>query len=987
MSSTPSAAPHSPAAPGPGRTHAGTRDALPTAAVARSAAPIEPAPIEPAPIEPAPVEPAPAPAPAPASVDAAQIEPTLDPLAVPEPPHDPARETIASGERTAAVQPARSPALAAATRAPGRLPAAALLVDFENVLYGLSNRFGPQRAAELVCLSELLAVVRERLWPSVRRAYGDWRARELGAWQGELYRHGFEVVPVLSKPGGTWRKNASDIRLAVDAIELALTSPHLETFVIVSGDRDMVEIVRCLQRHGKRVWCIAPEASASSDLTGVCDAFLPYARLSELAGHVAGALERAANPAPPSATAETRGIFDGDVHKASPVQGAHGNGGNGGNGGSGGSGGYGHGSQGHSGNGNGAYDAPSASAPNLGPATFQRGHGHPGPPPGMAFPGPREVRRAASGLPSEDVPPAQQELLAQTDLVRTGFEPDCTRRRERLVRWYAFAEDREQFTLVEVFDALAEGLASNRSALAKLFTMLYQGRAFELANYDPSIPFRERTLRFTPEVRSADDLVRLHERSALARLVQGDPAVATPDGARVLLGLAESERAYAEALLEEVRAQREGERPGAKAAPGTWAGIEAGQRRKGIVKKVADYGAVVALDGIDGLLHVSDISWGRIEHPAHILSPNQEIEVLVLDVEPARGRVNLWLKQLTPSPWTNVDERYPVGSEHEGVVIALKHYGAFVDLEQGVTGLVHNSEVSWARHVHHPSELLELGQKVRVQVQELDREKRRIALSIRASQPNPWEFAELGYPVGSVVEGRVTYLAGYGAFVELEHGLQGLLHVSELAWTRQPAHPSELLAVGDPVRCRVLSVDAQHGRMALGLKQLEPDPWEHGLAERLPVGSEHDCGVLRIDKEGPAVLLADGVEARLERAPDSAHLSVGDRLRVRIDRVDAEARKIHAEFVHGDFPENSERRAAGQLRLDALRIELAVLLEERKPEPWLGSKLKEELARRHGTRFDEGVFGAPTFARLLDLVPDVVRVERRDGADILVHRA
>ncbi|MBI1381917.1 MAG: S1 RNA-binding domain-containing protein [Planctomycetaceae bacterium] len=860
---------------------------------------------------------------------------------------------------------------------PAHLPAAAVLIDFENVLYGLSNRFGAQRAAELVCIGELLNLVRERLWPSVRRAYGDFRSRELGAWQGELYRQGFEVVPVLSRHGNGLRKNASDIRLAVDAIELALTSPHIETFVIVSGDRDMVEIVRCLQRHGKRVWCVAPEASASSDLTGVCDVFLPYARVHELARGLVAASDRAAapertaypgaGPMAAGATGPTASNGSAAIHGTSPHHPAT--------------------LASHTPSGTpfpGAASAVSQAAPHAGNG-HSSGNGH----------GPRAAHRelpmppSAQSAPAAPLAPhlvAQAELLHETEVVRTGFEPDCERRRERLLRWFEFARTRERFTLAEVFDALAEGLASNRSALAKLFTMLYQGRAFELDNYDPAVPFRERALRFSPEVRSAEDLVRLHERSALQRLLQADPAMANATNARVLLGLDESEAAYAEALLEELRARAEGERPGAAAAPRSYSGIEPGQRRRGIVKKVADYGAVVSLDGIDGLLHVSDISWGRIEHTSQALAPNQEIEVLVLDVDSARGRVNLGLKQLTPSPWADAEQRYPIGSEHEGAIIALKHYGAFVDLETGITGLVHNSEISWARHVHHPSELLEQGQRVRVMVQELDKEKRRIALSIRATQPNPWEFAELGYPVGSVVEGRVTYLAGYGAFVELERGLQGLLHVSELSWTRQPAHPGEVLTVGEPVRCRVLSVDARAGRMALGLKQLHPDPFEHGLETRYAVGSEHEGVVLRRGPEETSALLDGEVEVHGPATTPGIDLEEGDRVRLRLVQFDGETRRIGAEFLHADFPENRARRAAASDNLDALRAELAALLEERAGEPWLGSKLKEELARRHGTRFDEQSFGAPTFARLLEMVPEVARVERRAGADILVHR-
>ena len=340
--------------------------------------------------------------------------------------------------------------------------------------------------------------------------------------------------------------------------------------------------------------------------------------------------------------------------------------------------------------------------------------------------------------------------------------------------------------------------------------------------------------------------------------------------------------------------------------------LEEGQIRSGQVKNIADFGVFVDLGGIDGLLHITDMSWGRINHPSQMVEIGQELEVKVLRVDMERERIALGLKQKTASPWEGIDARYPVGSKHVGEVVNIMSYGAFVKLEDGVEGLVHISEMSWTRRVNHPSELVSSGDNVEVVVLDIDLDKQEISLGMKQAEANPWELAEEHYPVGTVIEGTVRNLTSYGAFVEIEEGIDGLLHISDMSWTKKVAHPSEMVKKGDKMRCVVLSVDTTKKRIALGLKQLTPDPWQDEIPNNYHVGDLLSGYVTKITSFGVFVKLEEDLEGLLHISELSDHkiaspdevVQPGMKIEVRVIRVDTEDRKIGLSFVHADFEEN-----------------------------------------------------------------------------------
>ena len=341
--------------------------------------------------------------------------------------------------------------------------------------------------------------------------------------------------------------------------------------------------------------------------------------------------------------------------------------------------------------------------------------------------------------------------------------------------------------------------------------------------------------------------------------------------------------------------------------------IAEGQVRMGTVKNIADFGVFVDLGGIDGLLHITDMSWGRIQHPSQMVEMGQELEVKVLRVDFDRERIALGLKQKTASPWDGIDERYPVNSKHVGEVVNLMSYGAFVKLEDGVEGLVHISEMSWTRRVNHPSELVKSGDKVEIVVLEIDKEKQEISLGMKQAEANPWDLAEEKYPPGTVIEGSVRNLTSYGAFIEIEEGIDGLLHVSDMSWTKKVSHPSEVVRKGDRMQCVVLSVDTQKKRIALGLKQLSPDPWLDVIPNNYHVGDLLSGYVTKITNFGVFVKLEEDLEGLLHISELSDHkiatpeeiVQPGMKIEVRVIRVDIEERKIGLSFVHADFEENA----------------------------------------------------------------------------------
>jgi len=340
--------------------------------------------------------------------------------------------------------------------------------------------------------------------------------------------------------------------------------------------------------------------------------------------------------------------------------------------------------------------------------------------------------------------------------------------------------------------------------------------------------------------------------------------------------------------------------------------IQEGQVRTGVVKNIADFGVFVDLGGIDGLLHITDMTWGRINHPSEMVQIDQEIEVKVLRVDTDRERIALGLKQKSASPWEGIESRYPIGSKHLGEVVNIMSYGAFVKLEDGVEGLVHISEMSWTRRINHPSELVKPGDHVEVVVLDINKEKSEISLGMKQAEANPWDLVEQHYPVGTVIEGTVRNLTSYGAFVEIEEGIDGLLHVSDMSWTKKITHPSEMVKKGDRLRCVVLSVDTQKKRIALGYKQLTPDPWMDHIPNNFHVGDLLSGHVTKLTNFGAFVRLEDDLEGLLHVSELADHkvndpseiVQPGMKVEVRVIRVDTEERKIGLSFVHADFDEN-----------------------------------------------------------------------------------
>jgi len=351
--------------------------------------------------------------------------------------------------------------------------------------------------------------------------------------------------------------------------------------------------------------------------------------------------------------------------------------------------------------------------------------------------------------------------------------------------------------------------------------------------------------------------------------------------------------------------------------------LEVGQLRQGTVKNIADFGAFVDLGGIDGLLHITDMSWGRISHPTEMVKIDDEIEVMVLNIDYEKEKIALGLKQKTASPWSDISSKYPVGSRVEGEVVNVLSYGAFVKLEDGIEGLVHISEMSWTRRVNHPSELVSIGDRVEVMVLLIHEDKQEISLGMKQTQPNPWDEVAARYPVGTVVSGTVRNLTNYGAFVELQEGVDGLLHISDMSWTRKVSHANEILKKGDPIECQILSVDEDRRRIALGLKQLAEDPWETRIPDKYQPGSTVSGKVTKITNFGVFIQLEDDLEGLLHVSELADHkvehpesmVSVGEDLEVRVLRVDTAERKIglsrKTEIGESEQTEGSEVDVAG----------------------------------------------------------------------------
>ena len=343
-------------------------------------------------------------------------------------------------------------------------------------------------------------------------------------------------------------------------------------------------------------------------------------------------------------------------------------------------------------------------------------------------------------------------------------------------------------------------------------------------------------------------------------------------------------------LLEEQRADEKNQ---------LLATIAVGQIIPGEVKNITDFGAFVDVGGIDGLLHVTDMSWGRVKHPSQVVSVGDKIEVKVLSFDPKTERISLGLKQKTENPWKTAVGRYPVGTIVQGKVVSMTDYGGFVQLEDGIEGMVHVSEMSWTRRVRHPSEVLSLDETVDVMVLNVDPEAEKIALGIKQTRPNPWRDLGSRYPVNSTVKGTVGNTTDYGAFVEIEEGIDALLHVSDLSWTKKVGHPSEMLERGQEIEVKILSIDPDNEKISVGLKQLEADPWQR-VVDNTPIGAHLEVEIAKLVSFGAFARLENGVEGLIHvselsdervQKPEEV-LAVGDKVMAKVISIDPVERKI-----------------------------------------------------------------------------------------------
>lgn len=347
--------------------------------------------------------------------------------------------------------------------------------------------------------------------------------------------------------------------------------------------------------------------------------------------------------------------------------------------------------------------------------------------------------------------------------------------------------------------------------------------------------------------------------------------------------------------------------------------VKPGDKRRGQVKNITDYGAFVDLDGLDGLLHITDMSWGRIQHPSEMVKQGEEIEVVIIEIDRDRERVSLGLKQLADNPWDRIEENYPVGATISGKVVNLVPYGAFVEIEEGVEGLVHVTELSWTKRISKPGEVLRIGEEIQAVVLGIQKDEQKISLGVRQLDANPWDMARHNYPVGARVRGKVRNLTTYGAFVELEEGIDGMVHVSDMSWTRKVNHPSEVVKKGDEVDAIVLDVDADSQRISLGMKQLATDPWDE-IETHFKIGDMVNGKISKITSYGAFVELdndIDGLvhisqisEERVEKIKDV--LNEGDEVTARVIKIDKDERRIGLSVKAANYSEEDlakERQA------------------------------------------------------------------------------
>jgi len=352
--------------------------------------------------------------------------------------------------------------------------------------------------------------------------------------------------------------------------------------------------------------------------------------------------------------------------------------------------------------------------------------------------------------------------------------------------------------------------------------------------------------------------------------------------------------------------------------------VNAGDEVEGFVKNITDFGAFIDLKGMDGLLHITDMSWGRVNHPSEMLTIAQPIRVQILEVDKEKERVSLGLKQMTPNPWEDIESRFPVADHVKGKITKLVPYGAFVEVAEGVEGLIHVSELSWTKRITRPSDVLELGQEIESVVLGINIEEQKISLGVRQLEPNPWENVESRYPIGSMIKGEVRNLTPYGAFIELEDGIDGMVHVSDLSWTRKINHPSETLKKGDEIEAIVLEIDKDSQRISLGVKQLETDPWEE-IGNRFTVGDLVKGTVAKIAAFGAFVQLEDEVDGLVHISQLSEEhvgkvkevVNIGDEVEARVIKVDKAERRIGLSIKAASYTDEQLKKETAAF--DALR--------------------------------------------------------------------
>ncbi len=378
--------------------------------------------------------------------------------------------------------------------------------------------------------------------------------------------------------------------------------------------------------------------------------------------------------------------------------------------------------------------------------------------------------------------------------------------------------------------------------------------------------------------------------------------------------------------------------------------VNAGDEVEGFVKNITDFGAFIDLKGMDGLLHITDMSWGRVNHPSEMLTIAQPIKVQILEVDKEKERVSLGLKQMTPNPWEDIENRFPVGDQVKGKITKLVPYGAFVEVAVGVEGLIHVSELSWTKRITRPSDVLELGQEIESVVLGINIEEQKISLGVRQLEPNPWENVESRFPIGSMIKGEVRNLTPYGAFIELEDGIDGMVHVSDLSWTRKINHPSETLKKGDEIEAIVLEIDKETQRISLGVKQLEKDPWEE-IGNRFTVGDLVKGTVAKIAAFGAFVQLEDDVDGLVHISQLSEEhvgkvkevVNIGDEVEARVIKVDKAERRIGLSIKAASYTDEQLKKETAAF--DALRPSSDLVgLEQafQVAEEWSPGEEKEE---------------------------------------------